>query len=188
MTRSLWRTNKNLFPRLLGKGHTDLFFCLKKLALFWLSPRSKRTIVIERNGRSNHERCDTKARRESFSNRSDSLHSRSVYRAPLEGIGNVCKENFRDLLSFFRVSVFPLCFDPSWNLELISGWNSIRFEGNYLSARSDRPILRYKSRGGTRADVTISSVPWKPGDRWCNYVKRAHRVVWASDQLRLRVL
>lgn len=30
------------------------------------------------------------------------------------------------------------------------------------------PTLRYKSRGGTRTDVTISGVPWN-WDRWCNY-------------------
>ena len=53
---------------------------------------------------------------------------------------NVCEENFREtslrLLSpnlsnglVYRCFRFVSILHPSWNLELISGWNSIRFEG-----------------------------------------------------------
>lgn len=78
-TRSLWEKKSISFYYLLGK---DLFFCLKKLALFWLPPRSERTI-IQRNGRrSNH---DTSVARQRIRVKNPVLQS-SVYRAPLEGI------------------------------------------------------------------------------------------------------
>lgn len=111
---------------------------------------------------------------------------------------NVCEENFREtslrllspnLSNGLGLPVFPLRFDPASKLEfginLGLKFNSIR-RGEGIIYRRDRIALRYKSRGGTRADVTISNVPWKAWDRWCNYVKRAHR--GSLGQLRLRVL
>lgn len=125
---------------MLGK---DLFFCLKKLALFWLPPRSERTI-IQRNGRrSNH---DTSVARQRI--RVKNPVQSSVYRAPLEGIVTFSRRirvisspslspNLSIISNEVRSQaasqpVFPLsfrsCCDPSWNLELISGlkFNSIR--------------------------------------------------------------
>lgn len=190
------------FYYLRGKGRTDLLFCLKKLALFWLSlkenNRAKRKLESRRTTQALR---GAKARRESFSLRNGRINpilvlQSSVYRAPLEGIETFAKKiSARHLFAFSesiqraRLPVFPLRFDPASKLEfginLGLKFNSIR-RGEGIIYRRDRIALRYKSRGGTRADVTISNVPWKAWDRWCNYVKRAHR--GSLGQLRLRVL
>lgn len=133
------------FYYLRGKGRTDLLFCLKKLALFWLSlkenNRAKRKLESRRTTQALR---GAKARRESFSLRNGRINpilQSSVYRAPLEGIETFAKKISLRLLSpnLSNGLVYPSrrnwCFrfvsilHPSWNLELISGWNSIRFEG-----------------------------------------------------------
>lgn len=137
------------FYCLRGKGRTDLLFCLKKLALFWLSlkenNRAKRKLESRRTTQALR---GAKARRESFSLRNGRINpilvlQSSVYRAPLEGIETFAKKiSARHLFAFF-LRIYPTgsftrrnrCFrfvsilHPSWNLELISGRNSIRFEG-----------------------------------------------------------
>ena len=185
-----------------GQGRTDLLFCLKKLALFWLSlkenNRAKRKLESRRTTQALR---GAKARRESFSLRNGRINpilvlQSSVYRAPLEGIETFAKKiSARHLFAFFlRIystgsftgvsASFRSCI-LEFGINLGLKFNSIR-RGEGIIYRRDRIALRYKSRGGTRADVTISNVPWKAWDRWCNYVKRAHR--GSLGQLRLRVL
>lgn len=191
------------FYYLRGKGRTNLFFCLKKL--FWLSPRSKRT--IERNGSSNHDgrhkrcegqklvanpfRCETVESIRFSSSRVQFIEhlSKESKRLRRKFPRDISSPSFSESIQRARLPVFPLRFDPASKLEfginLGLKFNSIR-RGEGIIYRRDRIALRYKSRGGTRADVTISNVPWKAWDRWCNYVKRAHR--GSLGQLRLRVL
>lgn len=153
------------------------------------------------NGRSNHKRRETKARVvKSFPPQTIEpilvLRS-SVYRAALWN-RNVRKENF------FTTSVYEYrtecsftnrvqrCFrfvsivqKPEFGINLGPG-NSIRLEGvrELFIGAIGSPTLRYKSRGGTRADVTISSVSWKPG----SMVQLRETGSLGRDQLRLRVL
>lgn len=190
------------FYYLRGKGRTDLLFCLKKLALFWLSlkenNRAKRKLESRRTTRcegqklvANPFRCETVESIRFSSSRVQFIEhlSKESKRLRRKFPRDISSPSFSESIQRARLPVFPLRFDPASKLEfginLGLKFNSVR-RGEGIIYRRDRIALRYKSRGGTRADVTISNVPWKAWDRWCNYVKRAHR--GSLGQLRLRVL
>lgn len=200
VTRSFFekkKKSKYLFVHLRGKE-------LYRFLLSSIKGTSTLLVIASRreqsssNGRSNHKRRETKARVvKSFPPQTIEpilvLRS-SVYRAALWN-RNVRKENFfttsvheyRTECSFtnrcFRfVSIVQ---KPEFGINLGPG-NSIRLEGvrELFIGAIGSPTLRYKSRGGTRADVTISSVPWKPG----SMVQLRETGSLGRDQLRLRVL
>lgn len=155
---------------MLGK---DLFFCLKKLALFWLPPRSERTI-IQRNGRrSNH---DTSVARQRIRVKNPVLQS-SVYRAPLEGIVTFSRRirvisspslspNLSIISNEFvhrphRNRCFRFRFDPAAIQALEFGinlWAEIQFDskwGEGIIYRRDRIALPFVTNRAAARELTL---------------------------------
>lgn len=171
MTGSLWKTtNKYLFLLFARKRpHRSPLLSKETSTLLVIAQREQSSETEARittddtsvaRGKSS-SRILFAAKR---SNQSDSRPPEFSLSSTSRRNRNVCEENFREtslrLLSpnLSNGLVYPSrrnwCFrfvsilHPSWNLELISGRNSIRFEGwgNYLSARSDRPSLQIARR------------------------------------------
>lgn len=148
MTGSLWKTtNKYLFLLFARKRpHRSPLLSKETSTLLVIAQREQSSETEARittddtsvaRGKSS-SRILFAAKR---SNQSDSRPPEFSLSSTSRRNRNVCEENFREtslrLLSpnlsnglvYPSQPVFPLRFDPSWNLELISGWNSIRFEG-----------------------------------------------------------
>lgn len=149
MTGSLWKiTNKYLFLLFARKRpHRSPLLSKETSTLLVIAQREQSSETEARITTDDTSVARGKSR-ESFSLRNGRINpilvlQSSVYRAPLEGIETFAKKiSARHLFAFF-LRIYPTgsftrrnrCFrfvsilHPSWNLELISGRNSIRFEG-----------------------------------------------------------
>lgn len=147
MTGSLWKTtNKYLFLLFARKGpHRSPLLSKETSTLLVIAQREQSSETEARittddtsvaRGKSS-SRILFAAKR---SNQSDSRPPEFSLSSTSRRNRNVCEENFREtslrLLSpnlsnglVYRCFRFVSILHPSWNLELISGWNSIRFEG-----------------------------------------------------------
>lgn len=200
-TRSLWEKKSISFYYLLGK---DLFFCLKKLALFWLPPRSERTI-IQRNGRrSNH---DTSVARQRIRVKNPVLQS-SVYRAPLEGIVTFSRRirvisspslspNLSIISNEFvhrphRNRCFRFRFDPAAIQALEFGinlWAEIQFDskwGEGIIYRRDRIALPFVTNRAAARELTLQLAVFRGNggiDGAITWNGRTVAAVWAIGPL-----
>lgn len=147
MTGSLWKTtNKYLFLLFARKRpHRSPLLSKETSTLLVIAQREQSSETEARittddtsvaRGKSS-SRILFAAKR---SNQSDSRPPEFSLSSTSRRNRNVCEENFREtslrLLSpnlsnglVYRCFRFVSILHPSWNLELISGWNSIRFEG-----------------------------------------------------------
>lgn len=147
MTGSLWKTT-NKYPFLLfarKRPHRSPLLSKETSTLLVIAQREQSSETEARittddtsvaRGKSS-SRILFAAKR---SNQSDSRPPEFSLSSTSRRNRNVCEENFREtslrLLSpnlsnglVYRCFRFVSILHPSWNLELISGWNSIRFEG-----------------------------------------------------------
>lgn len=146
MTGSLWKTT-NKYPFLFARKrpHRSPLLSKETSTLLVIAQREQSSETEARittddtsvaRGKSS-SRILFAAKR---SNQSDSRPPEFSLSSTSRRNRNVCEENFREtslrLLSpnlsnglVYRCFRFVSILHPSWNLELISGWNSIRFEG-----------------------------------------------------------